>query len=104
MGRSKLNILVSGMMAADLRQGGATWAVLQYVLGLRRLGHEVWFVEPVPPARVQPAGSRIADSDNAAYLREVAAGFDLEDRCALLLLQDTRDTAGMSYATIRKIA
>jgi hypothetical protein len=34
------------MVAADPYQGGATWAVLQYVLGLRRLGHDVWLVDP----------------------------------------------------------
>ena len=34
-------VIVSGMIAATPRQGGATWAVLQYLLGLRRLGCEV---------------------------------------------------------------
>jgi hypothetical protein len=35
------------MVAGQPHQGGATWAALQYVLGLRRLGHDVVFVEPV---------------------------------------------------------
>jgi hypothetical protein len=43
-----LRIVVSGMVAGDPAQGGATWAVLQYVLGLRRLGHHVTLIEPVP--------------------------------------------------------
>ena len=34
-------ILLSGMIAADPHQGGATWAVLQYLLGLQPLGHDV---------------------------------------------------------------
>jgi hypothetical protein len=42
-----VRILVAGMVAADPHQGGATWAVLQYVLGLEELGHEVWLVDPV---------------------------------------------------------
>lgn len=42
-------ILVSGMIACDPHQGGATWAILQYVLGLRGLGHEVYLVEPIAP-------------------------------------------------------
>ena len=33
-----MRIVVSGMIAADPFQGGATWAVLQYVLGFRALG------------------------------------------------------------------
>jgi hypothetical protein len=44
-----LRILVAGMVAADPYQGGATWAVLQYVLGLEQLGHEVWLVDPAEP-------------------------------------------------------
>jgi hypothetical protein len=41
----RLRIAVAGMVAADARQGGAIWAVMQYVLGLRRLGHDVILVE-----------------------------------------------------------
>ena len=37
----RLRIFVSGVLAGDSAQGGATWAVLQYVAGLRRLGHGV---------------------------------------------------------------
>ena len=37
----------AGWSPADPGQGGAAWAVLQYVLGLRRLGHEVLLVEQV---------------------------------------------------------
>jgi len=35
------------MVAGDPHQGGAAWAVLQYVLGLKRLGLEVQLVESV---------------------------------------------------------
>jgi hypothetical protein len=38
------------MVAGDPGQGGAAWAVLQYVLGLRQLGHDVVLVEPAPLA------------------------------------------------------
>jgi hypothetical protein len=34
------------MVAADPHHGGATWAVLQYVLGLEELGHDVWLIDP----------------------------------------------------------
>jgi Phosphotransferase enzyme family len=44
-----MRILVAGMVAADPHQGGATWAVLQYVHGLEALGHDVWLVDPVEP-------------------------------------------------------
>ena len=51
----KMTIIVSGMVAADPHQGGATWAVLQYVLGLRGLGHEVVLIEPLTPPKSAPA-------------------------------------------------
>ncbi|HWF35562.1 MAG TPA: hypothetical protein VG295_09315 [Solirubrobacteraceae bacterium] len=63
------------MLAGVPRQGGASWAVLQYVLGLRRLGHEVLFVEEVEPARFTEAA--------AVRLRALAKEFDL-GVCALL--------------------
>ena len=65
MARRKLTVLLSGMMAGDPHQGGATWAVLQYLLGLRRLGHEVVFVEPVKPGAIRPDGESLAGSINA---------------------------------------
>jgi hypothetical protein len=43
----QLRILLSGRLAGEPPQGGATWAVLQYALGLERLGHEVFVVQPV---------------------------------------------------------
>jgi hypothetical protein len=68
-----VRIVVSGRLAAVPAQGGATWAVLQYVLGLRRLRHDVWFVEPV---------ERV-DQHQVRYFRDVVGTFDLEDRAVL---------------------
>ena len=62
---------MSGMVAGEPHQGGASWAVLQYLLGLRRLGHEVLLVEPV-------AGPLAGSSASAAYLEAVAGRFGLE--------------------------
>jgi hypothetical protein len=56
------------MLAADPHQGGATWAVLQYVLGFEQLGHEVWLVDPAQPR-----------AEAAAYF----AGLDLGPRAFL---------------------
>jgi hypothetical protein len=40
-------IVVAGMVAGVPGQGGAAWAVLQWVLGFRALGHDVLLVEQV---------------------------------------------------------
>jgi hypothetical protein len=91
------------MIAADPGQGGATWAMLQYVLGLRRLGHEVFFVEPVAAKAVRPKGAALADSENARYFKSVGDEFGLRDHAALLLA-GTRTTFGLSYEELQRIA
>jgi hypothetical protein len=98
-----LTALVSGMIAGDPHQGGATWAVLQYPLGLRRLGHEVVLVEPVAPESISPPGATLENSDNAAYFRQVTAEHGLEGSSALLLT-GTTETIGLSYEHLRERA
>ena len=98
----RLRIVLSGMIAADPHQGGATWAVLQYLLGLRRLGHEVLFVEPIPPGAVRPGDVPLQTSANAAYFRRVVADYGLEP--AALLLAGTRETVGLPYEEVRRLA
>lgn len=85
-----MRIVVAGMVAGDPGQGGASWAVLQYVLGLRRLGHDVWLVEPVDALT----------AERVHYFRAVAGAFGLEERAALLL-ETERETAGVSYEVLR---
>src|SRR5881396_57784 len=99
----KLTILFAGMIAADPHQGGATWAVLQYALGFRRLGHDVFFVEPVAAKALRPAGAALAASDNAAYFRRVVADFGLAERSALLLA-GTREAVGLPHAELVRAA
>ena len=81
-------IVVSGMLAGVPHQGGASWAVLQYVLGLRRLGHDVTFVEPAC------GGGAFPLSDSARYFGAVTAAFGLER--AALLDPASGETSGMS--------
>jgi hypothetical protein len=101
--RRKLKIIVSGMVAGDPGQGGAAWAVLQYVLGLLQLGHDVYLIEPVKTEQLAPRGSSLEASKNAVYFLDVARSFGLERRCGLLL-QGTTQTVGLSYSDLRTIA
>lgn len=75
--RERLRIVVAATMAAVPDQGGAQWAVLQYVLGLRTLGHDVWLVEPVTR---DAASGEVRD----AFAR-IAGEFDLRDRASLAI-------------------
>ena len=70
-----MKVLVAGMVSDVPGQGGATWAVLQYVLGLRRLGHEVVLIEPVRSLE-----------RSAQYFRKLARTFALD---AILLERDS---------------
>ncbi len=95
-----MRIVVSGMIAAVPFHGGATWAVLQYLLGFRDLGHDVTFVEQIDAGALRPSGSPVEGSVNAAYMRAVATRFGFEEHWALLVA-GTRDTAGLSYDALR---
>jgi hypothetical protein len=88
----RLRAFVAAMVAGDPHQGGATWAALQYVLGLRRLGHDVWLVEPVH--ELSPASEE--------YFRRVVTEFGLEERAALLV--DGGETVGVSYSQLCEAA
>jgi hypothetical protein len=96
-----LRIAVSGMIAAVPHHGGATWAVLQYLLGFRRLGHDVLFVEEVDPKAL--GGEAPAHSRNASYMEAVAARFGLDGSWALLEA-GTRRTAGLDYEELQRRA
>ena len=102
-GARRLTILLSGMVAGDPYQGGATWAVLQYLLGFRELGHDAYLVEPVRESSLRPAGSALASSENAAYFRSMASEFGVEE-CSALLLAGTRETVGLPYERLREVA
>jgi hypothetical protein len=86
-------ILLSGMLAGAARQGGATWAVLQYVLGLRRLGHDVWVFEPAASL----------DPESVGYFTEIVQRFELAERAALLRA-GTRETVAVPYDDLRDVA
>lgn len=92
--REGLRILLSGMVAGDPRQGGATWAVLQYLAGLEDLGHEVMLVEPVRVDALDPAGEVVR------YFGSLPL---IEGRAALLGRESER-TVGVPYSELFEFA
>lgn len=95
--------LVSGMVCAQPGQGGATWAVLQFLLGLRRLGWRVHFVETLERGSVLPAGASLERSRNAAYLAETMAAFGM-DGCWTLLERGGTASLGMPRGELSSLA
>jgi hypothetical protein len=92
---SQPRLVFSGMIAGTPHQGGATWAVLQYLAGFRRLGWDVHFVEPV-------ADLHRADG-SIAYCREVMTAFGLERRWTLVD-PASGETAGTTRRELDQVA
>jgi hypothetical protein len=90
----RLRILFGGMVAGDPGQGGATAAVLQYVDGLRGLGHEVLLVEPVDRAALDP------DGPVGRYFRSLSPGVGR----AALLERGGSGTLGLPYMELERFA
>ena len=80
---SSLRILVTGSIA-QYPLGGMTWHYLQYVLGLARLGHDVYYVEDTGAACYDPARGELSGDcrPGVDYLAGVMARFGLGERWA----------------------
>lgn len=81
-------IVLCGSLAQQPGRGGHTWVFLQYLLGFRRLGWEVLFLDRLDSSTYPAATggeSAIEDAENVRYLQRVMAGFGLQDSWALLL-------------------
>ncbi|HKG39127.1 MAG TPA: hypothetical protein VKB25_09085 [Conexibacter sp.] len=85
---------MAGMAASVPGHGGATWAALQYVLGLRALGHDVLLLDEV-------RGPGDPGARNAC-LTSVVAAFGLEGRAALLT--GGGGAVGMTYDEVLAFA
>ena len=89
-----LRIVLGAMVASVPGHGGATWAALQYALGLRALGHDVLVVDEVHAPGDAAARERA--------LRELAGAFGLEGRVALLT--GGRASLGLPFAEAQAFA
>jgi hypothetical protein len=104
-------IVLAGSVAQRPGNGGHTWVFLQYLLGLRRLGWEVFFLDRLEPEMCVDAQGRPADPEhsvNIAYLDHVFGEFGLGDRYAVfvegatigLSLQQVLEEVGRAAALI----
>ena len=74
-----LRIAVTGL-AATYPFGGVFWDYLQYPLGLRRLGHDVLYIEDTGKWCYDPIAETFVEDGgrNAAYLARQIAALDPE--------------------------
>lgn len=85
-------VVVSGMFASVPGQGGWVWAVMNWVLGLLRQGHEVLLVEPVEEIT----------AGGAAEFSRIVESFGLAGRAALVTPE--RNGAGLGYGSVAGFA
>src|SRR5262245_34585190 len=82
MGAS-LRIIVTGLIA-QYPLGGVTWDYFQYVLGLARLGHDVYYLEDTGqwPYNPHEGGVSKGCEFNVEYLAGLMARYGLSDKWA----------------------
>src|ERR671924_993778 len=80
---SSLRVIVSGLIA-QYPLGGVTWDYFQYVLGLARLGHDVFYIEDTGQWPYHPLEGGLAKDCGFSleYLARVMARFGLAERWA----------------------
>ena len=89
-----IRAIVSGALANKAHKGGEAWVRLSWILGLRRLGVDVTFVEQVDE---EPA------SDARDYFQAVIRAFGL-DGSAALVTADGAVVAGIAPDELGDVA
>ena len=88
-------VVVSGAIANKHHNGGEAWVRLSWVLGLRRLGCDVHFIEQIDAGSCVDAAGRptgFDHSENLAYFRRVTEQFEIADRSTLLYEEGERSS------------
>jgi hypothetical protein len=99
-------IVVSGVLANKPGNGGAAWTRLSWVLGLKRLGCDVYFIEQIAPGTCADASGARCELDqsvNLAYFRHVTERFGLRGTSALVSEDDGR-AIGLSATELVHVA
>jgi hypothetical protein len=99
-------VVVSGAIANKYLNGGEAWVRLSWVLGLRKLGVDVYFVEQIGAAACvgeegQP--TTFDRSANKAYFDEIMERFGLTTAAALVY-ENGEETSGVGFADLLDVA
>src|SRR4051794_3889309 len=69
MNQPRPQAIIAGSLAQKPGRGGHTWVFLQYLLGLRRLGWDVLFLDRLEPDMCLDAGGRRCPPEDSLALR-----------------------------------
>ena len=96
------SIAIAGSLAQKPGRGGHTWVLLQYLLGFRKLGWNVMFLDRLEPQMCiaeNGEAAPLAHSWNVRYFRDVMTRFGLDGSYGLLCDGGT-STIGLTRAEI----
>lgn len=88
--------MIAGSLAEYLEGGGYWWHRLQYLLGLRDLGHEVFWIDLLPSS-----GDAASDDRVVATLLGRMKEFDLAERVIVLLHDGSRPNHDVETFDVR---
>jgi hypothetical protein len=76
-----MNIILAGIMGRH-PYGGVAWCSLMYLLGLRRLGHQVWYLEDTGECNFDPMNNTLAEEPSYAtnFIQTCLQPYDFADR------------------------
>lgn len=99
-----LRIIVTGLIG-QYPLGGVAWDYIQYVLGLRQLGHDVYYFEQTGQSPYVPQLGGLSDESEFTvnYLFRLMAQFGLKDRWAYHFPYPTPKWFGLSDRARKEI-
>jgi hypothetical protein len=98
--------IVSGALATRYLNGGGAWTRLNWALGLKKLGFQVWFIEQIGRGSCVDATGAVTAFEkcvNVPYFEEVCKQFGLWGSAALVY-ENGEQTHGLSYAELVEVA
>jgi hypothetical protein len=97
--------IVSGAIANKPFNGGEAWVRLSWVLGLKRLGYEVAFIEELtfgPDTKSQDEAEGQPFSNSVTYFRDTMSQFGLQ-RASALIDQNGRSLCGINEVELQSL-
>src|SRR5947209_17269692 len=105
-GPMRRSIVVAGSLAQRPNVGGHTWVFLQYLLGFRRLGWDVLFLDRLEPEMCSDADGRPCGLDESVALRyflDVMSRFGLGESFALAYHRGERFVGLSRKQTVERV-
>lgn len=97
-------IVLLGMMSKHV-VAGVVWQTLHYLVGLKRLGYDVYYVEAhaVTPNKFMEHAEDDPSAKAAAFISEIMQRFDLGDRWAFHALHSDGSCYGLSETELKSL-